>query len=530
MKIIDKDCLVLGAGLAGAAYAYQMGRHGYSVALLSSDKPPKSANSNWAQGGIIYHTDVDGGSLSEDIMKASGGTANPKAIGALVAHGSSSVKKLLIDDLGVDFDRREDSGDLKMTREGGHSESRIIFAKDTTGRSILEGVHAGVDRLDTVERFENVIAIDLLTLSHSSQDYEDRFEPPTVFGAYILDKGTGEVFAIRAKKTVLATGGVGQLFNHTTNQKGIYGHGPAMAYRVGARLMDMEYIQFHPTAFSKKGSPTFLLTEAIRGEGAWLINEAGERFMEGKHPLKELAPRDFVARAIYEQMMTHGVSAVYLDLRHLGAEQVKERFPFVYSKCLEYGVDITSQPAPVAPAAHYLCGGIYTDLNGRTTIRNLNAIGECACTGLHGANRLASTALLECLTGAELTVSGDLGDLQNMTFRIPQIKAWRSPTKASDTSLIKQDLKLIKSTMTNYVGLIRSADRLDRARSIIRSLKEEVDAFYADSQLDEHLLNLRNAVLTSTLIIHAATLNTRRRGCHFRADAEEELAAPISVA
>ena len=304
MRIVDTDCLVLGSGLAGSAYAYHMGRHGYDVTLLASDKPRKSANSNWAQGGIIYHDLEDAESLRQDIQNASGGTANPAAIDALVANGSQAVKRLLLDDLSVNFDRERESGDLKYTREGGHSEARIIFAKDMTGQSILDGVQKGIEKLSNINRVHHAMAIDLLTLSHSSSRYEDRFLPPTVFGAYVLDMETREVFAIRARKTILATGGVGQLFNHTTNQPGIYGHGPAMAYRVGARLMDMEYVQFHPTAFSKKGGSYLLLSEALRGEGAILINEAGERFMEGQHPMKELAPRDFVARSIYEQPRT----------------------------------------------------------------------------------------------------------------------------------------------------------------------------------------------------------------------------------
>ena len=518
MKILDTDCLVLGAGLAGAAYAYHIGKQGHQVVLLSADKPKKSANSNWAQGGVIYHDEDDMDRLRKDIIDANGGTSNPEAVDTLVEHGAESLKSLLLDDLKIDFDREEATGDLKYTREGGHSEARIIFAKDTTGKSILDGVHSALDDIYTITRIENSVAIDLLTLSHNSTSYHDRFLPPTVFGAYVLDTQTREVCAIRAKKTILATGGLGQLYNHTTNQKGIYGHGAAMAYRVGARMMDMEYIQFHPTAFCKKGAPTFLLTEALRGEGGKLINEAGERFMEGKHPLKELAPRDFVARSIYEEMMRNGDFSVYLDMTHLPAEHLKERFPFIYEKCLEYGVDITKEPAPVAPAAHYLCGGVYADMSGRTTIQNLNAIGEAACTGLHGANRLASTSLLECLTSARLTAEKDLRDLRENTFHIPDVKSWTSPSKEADSSLVNQDLKLIKNTMTNYVGLIRSADRLDRASHILWALKEQVDQFYKDCRLDDNLLNLRNAVLTALLVVHAAKLNRQSRGCHYRSD------------
>ncbi|MEM7674274.1 MAG: FAD-dependent oxidoreductase, partial [Verrucomicrobiota bacterium] len=268
MRVLDTDCLVLGAGLAGAAYAYHMGKQGYGVTLLSADTPKNSANSNWAQGGVIYHDKDDLDRLRQDINDASSGTSNPQAVEGLVQHGAPALKSLLLDELKVEFDREESTGDLKYTREGGHSEARIIFSKDTTGKCILDGVHKAIDWLDSVTRIENSVAIDLLTLSHSSTSYHDRYSPPTVFGAYVLDTETREVYAVRAKKTILATGGLGQLYNHTTNQRGIYGHGAAMAYRVGARMMDMEYIQFHPTAFCKKGAPTFLLTEALRGEGA----------------------------------------------------------------------------------------------------------------------------------------------------------------------------------------------------------------------------------------------------------------------
>lgn len=292
MRTIRTDCLVLGAGLAGSAYALHLARAGCSVELLSL-ADPLQANSDWAQGGIIYDTSSDPSRLTQDILDASDGTANPAAIAQLAAEGPAAVKELLIDELKIGFDR-ESTGELHLTREGGHHERRIIHTKDATGHSILAAVAARVDATPGITRRSGFVAIDLLTLSHNSTEPRDRYEPLTCFGCYALDAATGEVVAITARKTILATGGLGGIFQHTTNQPGSVGHGVAMAYRVGARLMDLEYVQFHPTTFFKKGAQPFLITEALRGEGAVLVDGAGRRFMDAAHPLGSLAPRDVV--------------------------------------------------------------------------------------------------------------------------------------------------------------------------------------------------------------------------------------------
>jgi L-aspartate oxidase len=518
MNTVHTDCLVIGAGLAGCAYALHAAKHGAAVELLSLDGPLQ-ANSDWAQGGIIYDVAHDPALLAKDIVEASDGAANPAAIEQLVREGPSAVKELLIDELGVGFDR-DDRGTLDFTREGGHSARRIIHAKDTTGHAILAALATRVDGTPRINRRLGCVAIDLLTLSHSSDDVRDHYEPLTCFGAYVLDTKTGETFAIVAKKTILATGGLGQIFLHSTNQPGSVGHGVAMAYRVGARLIDLEYVQFHPTVFAKKNAARFLVTEALRGEGGVLRNARGEAFMDALNPRGSLAPRDIVARAITRELAASGEPCVFLDLSAMKPEFIRERFPSIYERCLASGVDITREPIPVVPAAHFACGGVHTNLEGRTSIRHLNAIGETGCTGLHGANRLASTSLLECLVNAKFTARADAADLAQQTFRTPVPRAWESPTRDADPVLIRQDMLQIQHTMWNYAGVVRSPKRLTRARRILLELREEIQSFYRGCRLTRDLVELRNAVQTALLVVHAASLNPRSRGSHYVTEEE----------
>lgn len=513
MRIVHTDCLVVGAGLAGSAYALHAARAGLDVQLLSLGGSSE-ANSAWAQGGIIYDTSVNPDSLSHDIMTASDGMANPAAIEQLVTQGPAAVRELLLDDLHVGFDREPD-GELELTREGGHSERRIIHAKDLTGRAILSSVARRVDTTENIKRQAGAIAIDLLTLSHSTNNPVNRFEPLTCFGAYVLDTESAEPIAIVARKTILACGGLGQIFQHSTNRQGTVGHGYAMAYRVGARVIDLEYVQFHPTVFYGQNVPHFLITEALRGEGAVLVNGRGEHFMDAVHPRGSLAPRDIVSRAIHQQMVSTGDPCVFLDLSALDDAFIQTRFPFVFERCREQGIDITSEPIPVVPAAHYSCGGVHTDLNGRTNVRHLNAIGETACTGLHGANRLASTSLLECLTAARCTATADIRDIGEMEFRLPKPEPWKSPGREADLTLIQQDLNVVQQTMWNYAGIVRSEDRLSRARKMLLELREEIQEFYRDCRLTPELIELRNAIQTALLVVHAASLNPESKGCHF---------------
>ena len=513
MEIIHTDCLVIGAGLAGSAYALHASKRGLAVELLSLGAP-LAANSDWAQGGIIYDTAAATAPLAHDIMEASDNTANPAAIEQLVTEGPIAVKELLLDDLRVDFDR-DAKGQLDFTREGGHSERRIIHAKDATGHAILETIARRVNATSRIHRRTGCVAIDLLTLSHNSQDLTDKYEPLTCFGAYVLDTTSGKTKAIVAQKTVLATGGLGQIFLHSTNQPGSVGHGVAMAYRVGARLIDLEYVQFHPTVFAKPNTPPFLITEALRGEGGVLVNSRGERFMDAADPRGSLAPRDIVARAIKQELASSGEPSVFLDLSALKPEFLRDRFPNIYERCLAHGVDLTREPVPVVPAAHFACGGVHADLAGRTSVRHLNAIGETACTGLHGANRLASTSLLECLTSAKFTALADADEIAEGKIRRSEPRLWESPVREADPVLIRQDMLQIQHTMWNYAGVVRSPRRLTRARRILLELREEIQSFYRGCRLTRELIELRNAIQTALLVVHAAALNPTSKGCHY---------------
>jgi L-aspartate oxidase len=510
------DCLVIGAGLAGAAYALVAARAGLKVALVSRGSD-FDANSDRAQGGIIYDTAGAEGLLARDILEASAGSANPAAVNHLVEHGPGAVEELLMGAHPVEFDRDPD-GSLQFTREGGHSARRIIHARDMTGHAILKSVSQQVAEEPNITRITGATAVDLLTLSHNAEGAAYRYAPLTCFGAWILLPDAAEPVAFTAKKTILATGGLGQIYQHSTNWAGSVGHGVAMAYRVGARVIDMEYVQFHPTVFYGKRAPRFLITEAIRGEGAVLVNAAGERFMDSVHERGSLAPRDIVSRAIHRELTESGEPCVYLDLEAMDRSQLQERFPTVYRSCLRHGVDIAREPIPVVPAAHYSCGGIHADLAGRTNILHLNAIGETGCTGLHGANRLASTSLLECLTSGRFAALQDAEDVASLDFDLPAPRPWKSPQYEADPTLIAQDLDLVQQTMWNYAGIVRTPRRLTRARRILLEAREEIQSFYRNCRVIPELVELRNAVQTALLVVRAATLNQRSRGAHFVVD------------
>ena len=521
MRTVRTDCLVIGCGLAGAAYAYQAAKAGLDCILLSSEPSAAECNSARAQGGIVDPA-VDPQSLRADIMTASAGAANPRAVDFIVERGGAAVREL-VEELEVPFDRGR-SGELRMTREAAHSAARILFAKDRTGKAIVTALHRAVAASPRIRLVAHTVAVDLLTLSHSSTDPLHKYEPLTCFGAYVLDVASGEVYAIAAARTVLATGGLGQLYLHSTNFPSAYGHGVAMGYRVGARVIDLEYVQFHPTVFVRKDAAPFLISEAVRGEGGHLVDAAGRRFMEDYHPDGSLAPRDVIARSITFEMIRTGAPSVFIDLSGMQPVYVVERFPTIYRHCLEAGVDITSEPIPVVPAAHYSCGGLHADLYGRTNIVNLSAVGEAACTGFHGANRLASTSLLECVTMAREAAAAAAAERAGSRFEPPEVRPWEGRRVQADEDLIRQDLNLIKATMWNYVGLVRTGRRLERARDMLRELHAQVDDFYRGYAVSKPLLNLRNAVQTALLVVYAACHNTRSVGCHYRDDSRDPCA------
>jgi L-aspartate oxidase len=516
----ETDILVIGSGLGGLAAAWNAANRGCEVTLLTRASNPEDSNTGRAQGGIIYRGDGDTPEkLTADILTAGAGLSSPEAAALLSREGPRLTKEILIDELKVPFDHSaEHPCELDLTSEAGHSLPRIIHCKDQTGfaieRTFLERVRAH----PRVKAVSNTTAVDLLTASHHSLEPTDVYRPLTCVGAYALDQSTGEIFSILAKETILATGGLGSIFLHTTNPPGARGDGIAMAYRVGARIMNMEYVQFHPTALLAPGG-RFLISETVRGEGGRLVDRRGNEFMQRFHPAGSLAPRDVAARAIYQMMLESGEPCVYLDITHKPAAHLRERFPGIYAVCLQHGVDLTREPIPVVPAAHYSCGGIATDSFGQTTVDRLRAVGEVACTGLHGANRLASTSLLECLVWGT-RAGGAAADriLRGDCFYFPAIAGWRYEREPADPALIAQDWLTIQNTMWNYVGLIRSERRLNRAERILRELDLEIGRFYAKCEVSDPIIGLRNGILTALLILQAAEQSRDSRGCHYRID------------
>jgi L-aspartate oxidase len=517
MKIIRTDCLIIGTGLAGSIYAIMAAKYGLKCVVISCQDKAEDTNSWLAQGGVIYEPVPDLDLITKDVFNAGANLSGKEIVKQITKAGCKYIKQILIDELKTPFDC-DKKGKLLFTKEGAHSKPRVIYAKDNTGEVMLKSVHKKLRSLPGVKVLTNSMAIDLLTLSHSSANELDRYKPSTCFGAYVMDVKSGEITAITAKKTILAAGGLGQIYQHTTNGASSFGHGIAMAYRIGARIMNMEFIQFHPTVFHKKGAESFVITEALRGEGGILINSKGEKFMDKYHPLKSLAPRDIISRAIYKELLKNADSNVFIDLSAMKPEYIKKRFPNIYQRCLKHKVDITKEPIPVVPAVHYLCGGVFATPSGRTSINNLNVIGESACTGYHGANRLASTSLLECVAMGAMAAEDDAKEIKTGKFYLAKPKEWISPRLKPDIDLITQDLQLIRNTMTNYVGVVRSKKRLERAEKLLRELKMQIDDFYREFKLTKELINLRNAVQTSLLVVYAALKNPSSQGCHYRDD------------
>jgi L-aspartate oxidase len=502
---------------------------GLSVTILTKGKVAGEATATaWAQGGIIYQGEQDSPDLlTQDVYQAGAEFGRMAAIQQLAEKGPKYVEEYLIEKVGVPFDR--DSNDkLDTTEEAAHSVRRIIHVADMTGKVIEDHLVRYLKNVPNVRIVTGATAVDLLTLSHNSTHPEDRYKDLTCVGVHALMHDTGTVVPFIAGETLLATGGLGQLFLHTTNPRGARGDGIAMAYRAGVRLLNLEYIQFHPTALYlsatgpvKHYQPSFLISEAVRGEGGVLIGADGKEFMERYHPRKSLAPRDVVARAIHMEMLKNQEPCVFLDITHRPADWIKKRFPSIYATCLSAGIDITTHPIPVVPAAHYASGGIAVDLAGRTNMERLRAAGEVACTGVHGANRLASTSLLEGLVwGVEVakSVVAEKAARGSESYYMPEIAPWRYENEPADPALVMQDWLSIKYTMWNYVGLVRSAKRLKRARAILRELQTEIEYFYERTQLNDEIIGLRNGCQASLAVLFAALENRVSRGGHYRID------------
>lgn len=511
------DVLIIGTGIAGLASAARLAEFGLNVGIITREKDPTLTNTAWAQGGIIYSKGSEE-TLIDDILKASAGTSFIDAA-KLVAYQSPSIlEDLLITKARAGFEKDED-GNLKFTKEAAHSCPRILYKGDFTGKEIqISLLNYLKNNFPNVTFFTSHTAIDLLTALHHGVKIQQRYEENKVLGAYVFNQETKVVHKMLAKFTILATGGIGALYLHHSNTEGARGDGQAMARRAGAVLTDMEFIQFHPTTFY--GGAThrrFLISEAVRGEGGILINSEGERFMRKYHADLELAPRDVVARAIAEEIIETKSDCVYLDITHKDAEWIRNRFPTIYDHCLENDIDMTKEPIPVVPAAHYTHGGVKTDLNGLTTLHNLYAVGEVACTGLHGANRLASTSLLEGLTFGYFAANNIIKNVDHENIYSSElIKDWIDGTEAVDTALIHQDWQTLKQTMWNYVGLTRSRHRLARAEAMFRELTDEINRFYKDASLVDSLIGLRNAVEIGQVVALASRRNTQSIGCFYR--------------
>ncbi len=508
---LETDIVIVGSGVAALTMALKIADQ-KKVLLLTKDKGP-STNSAMAQGGIAaVMTEEDGfESHIKDTLVAGAGLCRYNSVKNFIEQAPERIKDLL--NYGVHFD-------ADLTREGGHSFRRILHHEDQTGAEIHRNLWTRALAHRNIQILENHFAIDLLVNKKVDPSITG---PTSIVGLYVLDKTTGEVKVVEAKTTILATGGAGKVYLYTSNWSGATGDGIAMAYRAGARVANLEFMQFHPTCLYHKDSRNFLITEAIRGEGGELINSAGEAFMKKYHRLGSLAPRDIVARGIDAEMKKSGEPCVYLDISHKPVDFLKSHFPHIYSKCLEFGIDLTKQPIPVVPAAHYLCGGVVTDVNGQTDLTGLYVIGESACTGLHGANRLASNSLLECLAMAHNCaehIQKNWSEINLKTGLLKKAVEWAKPnnTDSDEMIVISHMWEEIRRLMWNYVGIVRSNKRLERAQHRLQNIKSEVKEYYSNMKIHSDILELRNIAIVADLTVECALRRKESRGIHFSLD------------
>jgi len=518
------DFLVIGSGTAGLNFARNVAKFG-KVAIITKRELYESTT-YYAQGGIAsVLSSTDSFELHiQDTLNAGCGLCHEDVVKMVIEGGPNVIRQLV--GLGVSFEKlsdevsAENEGGYDLGREGGHSRNRIVHAGDLTGREIELALLAAVEREPNVQFFEHHIAIDLITMSK----FVRKTDKDMCLGAYVFDKKTGEIHAFLANVTVLATGGAGKVYLYTSNPDTATGDGVAMAYRVGCRIANMEFFQFHPTCLYHPKAKSFLISEAVRGEGAVLVNSKGERFMEKYHPAKDLAPRDVVARAIDSEMKAHGDEHVYLDITRKPAPRIIKRFPNIYKTLLEFGIDMTKEPIPVVPAAHYMCGGVVADVWGETDIGHLFAIGEVAHTGLHGANRLASNSLLEGMVFSERAakkavekVAGANGRSPTLSYAVP---AWDSAgaVDSDEAIMISHNWDEIRRAMSNYVGIMRTNKRLLRAQARIEMLQQEISDYYWNFIVTADLIELRNISTVAELIIKSALQRRESRGLHYNTD------------
>jgi L-aspartate oxidase len=511
---LESDFLVIGSGIAGLLTAYKLSSLG-RVNLVTK-KQAADSNTNNAQGGIaaVLGPDDSFANHVSDTLKAGAGLCHEDIVRLVVQEAPVRIKELM--DLGVRFSETEDQIDLGL--EGGHSRRRILHAGDLTGREMERALLEACRRTGRLKIYENHISIDLLT--------EGRRPGGRCFGAYVLDEKAGQVRPFLAKVTVLASGGAGKVYLYTTNPDIATGDGMAMAYRAGAVLADLEFVQFHPTCLYHPDAKSFLISEAVRGEGAKLVLKDGSRFMPRYSKDGELAPRDIVARAIDSELKRTGDDCVYLDITHRPADFLEKRFPNISARCREFGIDISKQPIPVVPAAHYFCGGVRTDEWGATNVPSLYAVGETACTGLHGANRLASNSLLEgCVFAhrAFLSIERRWDELKSLP--LPEAALWNPgrATASDEAVVISQNWDEIRRLMWNYVGIVRTDKRLERAERRLALLREEINQYYWDFLLTRDLIELRNIALVAELVVRSARRRRESRGLHYNLDCPNPL-------
>jgi len=511
------DVLIIGCGIAGASAALEAAKSGLRVIVVTKNSNPEESNTFYAQGGIVSlgrddHPEL----LKEDILEAGDGINNPEAVEILAREGKKTVDDILIKELNIPFSRSSPDS-LDYAQEAGHSRRRILHVRDTTGKTIEERFIQVLKNFSNVTLLSNHTAVDLLTVPHHSRNPKSFYHEPGCIGSYVLDNQKKRVKKIFANYTILATGGCGTVYLYTSNPKGAIGDGYAMAYKAGARIVNMEYIQFHPTSLFHRDADGFLISETVRGEGARLKTKEGLTFMENYNQKKDLAPRDEVTRAIYEEMTNSNSSYVYLDLVSYAKFDIQKRFPNIYKTCLKYGIDITKEPIPVVPAAHYCCGGILVDEWGKSSLNGLYAVGEVSCTGIHGANRLASTSLLEGLVWGKRASQHIASHFDPAMPDPADIHDWYYPEKDEevDPALINQDWISIKSTMWNYAGIIRTSKRLERAKADLDYLRHRIEKFYKEARMDEKIVGLKHGIQVALLITYAALGNPCSIGAHY---------------